>query len=152
MEKLPVQRNPYLTVDIIIDSGKEIVLVRRKEPVPDLLAVPGGFVEWGEAVEECAVREAKEETGLDVRLKEILGVYSEPSRDPRAHIVTVVFVAEPAGGKLTVSEEHSDVGWHKLDDMDFKNFHGDHAKILKDYIRWKKQKGTYWSAKSSLNK
>ncbi len=93
-------KTPYLTVDIIIerqkDGRKQIVLVKRKNP-PHGWALPGGFVDYGETVEEAAVREAREETGLDVRLKRQFHVYSDPSRDPRLHTVSVVFIAEADG-------------------------------------------------------
>ncbi|MFV2082523.1 MAG: NUDIX domain-containing protein, partial [bacterium] len=90
-------RNPFPTVDIVIevdDAG--IVLIKRKNP-PHGWAIPGGFVDYGESVEEAAVREAKEETALDVELVRLLGVYSDPDRDPRFHTVSTVFVARASG-------------------------------------------------------
>ena len=91
-------RGPSLTVDIIIESQAQtgIILVKRKNP-PFGWAIPGGFVDYGESVEIAAVREAKEETNLDVKLKYLLGIYSDPERDPRGHTVSVVFVAEGRG-------------------------------------------------------
>ncbi len=85
---------PLLTVDIVIIHKEKLALVRRKNPpFQDQFALPGGFVELGETVETAAVREAKEETGLDVEIIKLLCVYSEPSRDPRGHTVSVVFLA-----------------------------------------------------------
>jgi 8-oxo-dGTP diphosphatase len=88
--------NPFPTADILIYSpGKGLVLVERKNP-PYGLALPGGFIETGESAEHAAIREAKEETNLDIRLLGIIGVYSVPNRDPRFHTLTTAFVAEAA--------------------------------------------------------
>ena len=94
-------KNPVPTVDIIIEiqreDGKEgIVLIKRKNP-PHGWAIPGGFVDYGESLEEAAVREAKEETSLDVQLKKQLHTYSDPDRDPRQHTISTVFVASARG-------------------------------------------------------
>ncbi|AAL81714.1 NUDIX hydrolase [Pyrococcus furiosus DSM 3638] len=92
-----------VTVDIVIIHNGNIVLIERKnDPYKGYLALPGGFVEYGEKVEEAAIREAKEETGLDVKLLRVVGVYSDPNRDPRGHTITVAFLAiglgEPKAG------------------------------------------------------
>jgi 8-oxo-dGTP diphosphatase len=91
-------RQPKLTVDILIEMGpaRDIVLVRRKNP-PFGWALPGGFVDEGETVEEAAMREAREETCLEVELVRQFHVYSDPSRDPRGHTVSVVFVGRAEG-------------------------------------------------------
>lgn len=89
-------RNPFPTVDIIIRINGGIVLIERKNP-PYGWALPGGFVDYGESLERAAVREAKEETSLDVRLLSQLGAYSDPVRDPRHHTISVVFIAEAEG-------------------------------------------------------
>jgi 8-oxo-dGTP diphosphatase len=92
-------KNPKLTVDIIIelaDAPGHIVLIERKNP-PRGLALPGGFVDEGEWVADAAVREAREETGLDVELTELFHVYSDPGRDPRHHTVSAVFLARATG-------------------------------------------------------
>jgi len=82
-----------LTVDALILYDGKLVLIRRlNPPYENDFALPGGFVEVGETVEAAAVREAKEETGLDIELIKLLGVYSEPSRDPRGHTVTVCYL------------------------------------------------------------
>jgi len=96
-------RNPKPTVDVIIEIAGEltgapgqIVVIERKNP-PHGLALPGGFVDEGEFVADAAVREAKEETGLDVELVELFHVYSDPARDPRQHTVSAVFIARASG-------------------------------------------------------
>jgi len=94
-------RNPYPTVDVVITDGAGLVLVSRKNP-PYGWALPGGFVDEGESLEDAAVREALEETGLSVILKEQFYTYSDPRRDPRHHTISTVFIAaadgEPRGG------------------------------------------------------
>ncbi len=92
----PKYRNPVPTVDIIIETPKGIVLIERRNP-PHGWAIPGGFVDYGETLEDAARREAKEETSLDVELKNLLYVYSNPSRDPRQHTVSTVFIAKAKG-------------------------------------------------------
>ena len=89
-------RNPIPTVDIIIEIDDGIVLVKRKNP-PYGWALPGGFVDWGETLEHAAKREAKEETGLDVELLRQYHTYSDPSRDPRKHTISTVFLARASG-------------------------------------------------------
>jgi ADP-ribose pyrophosphatase YjhB (NUDIX family) len=94
-------RNPVPTVDIIIEIEREdgqqgIVLIKRKNP-PYGWAIPGGFVDYGESLEEAAVREAKEETSLDIQLKRQMFTYSDPKRDPRQHTISTIYVATALG-------------------------------------------------------
>lgn len=124
-------RKPSLTVDVVIKLPEGVVLVKRKnEPYKDKWALPGGFVNYGEKVEFAAVREAMEETGIKVKLLRLLGVYSDPRRDPRGHVVSICFLARKIGGELRAADDASDVRvfrripWHELA--------FDHAKILKD--------------------
>lgn len=87
------QRNPVPTVDVVLHvPDRGVLLVERRSP-PHGWALPGGFVDAGETVEQAAVREAREETGLEVALTGLLGVYSDPRRDPRQHTLSVVFMA-----------------------------------------------------------
>jgi len=90
-------RNPLPTVDIIIEIEEGVVLIKRKNP-PYGWALPGGFVDYGESLEQAAVREAKEETGLDVKLIRQFHAYSSPNRDPRHHTITVVYIASAHEG------------------------------------------------------
>ncbi len=97
---MPRPRTPELCVDVVIElidrPRRPIVLIRRGSP-PAGHALPGGFVDIGETVERAAVREAREETGLDIKLAGLLGVYSDPARDPRGHTVSLVYIATATG-------------------------------------------------------
>jgi ADP-ribose pyrophosphatase YjhB (NUDIX family) len=129
-------KNPVPTVDIIIElEGKGIVLIERKNP-PFGWAIPGGFVDLGESLEQAAKREAEEETSLKVRLKTQLHAYSDPKRDPRLHTITVVFVAE-AEGVPRAKDDAKGIGVFTEERLpELLAF--DHASILKDYFRWKR--------------
>jgi ADP-ribose pyrophosphatase YjhB (NUDIX family) len=139
--KIRKYKNPFPTVDIIIEieaGGIEagIVLIRRKDE-PLGWAIPGGFVDYGESLEDAAVREAKEETGLSVHLVSQFRTYSDPKRDPRFHAISTAYIAKAHG----VPEAHDDAqdvgifGHHNLpEDIVF-----DHREILEDYFRGKLQ-------------
>jgi 8-oxo-dGTP diphosphatase len=129
-------RVPALTVDIIIEmEGGGVVLVERKNP-PHGWALPGGYVDYGETLEQAAVREAREETGLEIDLKRQLHTYSDPRRDPRRHTVTTVFVATARGPTLAGDDAQkvSVFSWDELPDQ----LAFDHAEILRHYRtgRW----------------
>ncbi len=134
-------RNPIPTVDIIIEmkqknSKKAIILIKRKNP-PYGWAIPGGFVDYGESLEEAAVREAKEETSLNVTLKFQMHTYSDPKRDPRKHTVSTVFVAE-ARGTPEARDDAEEIGIFTKEEIDFP-LAFDHKKILSDYFKQKKK-------------
>ena len=101
------RRSPSLTVDIIIirKDGSAVLVKRRNPPFQGEWAIPGGFVEYGETVEAAAIREAREETGLDVELVRIVGVYSDPNRDPRGHTVSICFLANEVAGVLRADSD-----------------------------------------------
>ena len=137
-------RNPVPTVDIIIEIKREdsrpgIVLIKRKNP-PYGWALPGGFVDYGESLEEAALREAKEETSLDVELKGQLHTYSDPERDPRQHTISTVFMAE-SGGKPRAQDDAAEIGVFTQEEIDFP-LAFDHQEILADYFEYKKKKNS----------
>lgn len=125
-------RNPLPAVDIIIEYQGGIVLIERKNP-PLGLALPGGFIEYGERVEEAALREAKEETNLDIKIKYFLGYFSDPERDPRFHTISLVFVAE-GEGKLLGRDDAKTARVFKIDEIPWEKLVFDHAHILKLYF------------------
>lgn len=125
------RRNPYPTVDIIIQLTDGIVLIERKNP-PAGWAIPGGFVEWGESLEEAAVREAAEETSLSIRLIRQFHTYSDPRRDPRHHTITTVYIAT-AQGKPRADDDARAVGIFTGANLP-SPLAFDHATILNDYF------------------
>ena len=144
-------RNPTPTVDVIIVRGTaapQVLLIRRKNP-PLGWALPGGFVDEGERVETAAVREAKEETGLNVQLRELFHVYSDPKRDPRKHTMSVVFTARvEATTEAEAGDDATELVWVELDVLkSWLQGHRsgpkrlpiafDHAEILRDWLRYR---------------
>ncbi len=123
-------QTPKLTVDAVIISKGKLVLIKRKNPpFKGQFALPGGFVDIGETVENAVIRESLEETGLHIRIIKLVGVYSEPSRDPRGHTVSVTYLAisddVPRAGSDAVSLELFDID--ELPEMAF-----DHSRIIED--------------------
>ena len=128
-------RNPLLTVDIIIEIDGGIVLIERKN-IPHGWAIPGGFVDYGESVETAAVREAKEETSLDVTLTEQFYTYSDPRRDARHHTVSTVFIAT-ANGEPRGADDAKLARVFRANDLP-RPIVFDHEQILRDYFEFKK--------------
>ena len=129
------KREPRITADIIVElEDKGIILIKRKNP-PVGWALPGGFLDYGESLEECAVREAKEETSLNIELKGQFHTYSTLDRDPRWHTVTTVFIAS-ASGVPKASTDASEIGVFKRNEIP-EDLVFDHNKILEDYFKWK---------------
>ncbi len=132
MESKP--RNPFLTVDAIIEVDDGIVLIKRKNPPPGW-AIPGGFVDYGETLEQAVVREAKEETGLDIRLVRQFHTYSDPKRDPRHHTVSTIFIAA-ASGTPVAADDAKEAGIFTRDSLPGE-IAFDHRQILEDYFSGK---------------
>lgn len=122
-------RQPRLTVDLIIEVDGGVVLIERKNP-PHGWALPGGFVDYGETLEQAAVREALEETGLHVTRVRPFGAYSDPDRDPRGHTVSFVFSGRARGVPKGMDDARRAAvfPWDALPPLVF-----DHERILSDY-------------------
>lgn len=132
----PIPPGPSPTADVIIElAGGGIVLVERKFPPPGW-AIPGGFIEVGESAEAAAIREAREETGLEVTLIELLGVYSDPTRDPRRHTLTAVYIGL-ADGVPRASDDAADARAFTEGSLPAP-IAFDHARILADYFRYRR--------------
>lgn len=124
-------RNPLPTVDIIIELDGGIILIERKNE-PFGWALPGGFVDYGESLEAAAIREAREETSLEVSNLRLLGCYSDPLRDSRMHTISTVYIA--AGrGKPCAADDAVNIAIFRLDSLPEKLCF-DHARIIADYI------------------
>ena len=120
-----------VTVDAIILKGNAIVLIRRKHPpFVGMYALPGGYVEAGESCEQAVVREAKEETNLDITINKLVGVYSDVDRDPRGHTISVVYLVE-AKGVLQAGDDAAHAELVSLDSLP-KELAFDHAKMISD--------------------
>ena len=130
---------PIIAADALIElvdqPGNPIVLIKRENP-PYGWAIPGGFVDVGESVPDAAVREAKEETCLDVELVCLLGCYSDPSRDPRGHTVTMIYVARATGNPVA-ADDAADVAVFDPTDVNV-DLAFDHEKVIADYLDWRK--------------
>ena len=128
-------KGPYVTVDAIIELSAGIVIIERHNP-PFGWALPGGFVDYGENLEEAVVREAKEETGLDITGIKQFHTYSNPVRDPRFHTVGTVFIAQGSGNPCA-GDDAKNLKIVKLNELQKYTFAFDHAQILEDYIKYK---------------
>lgn len=133
-------RNPASAVDLIVERKEEILLIKRRDyPYEDCWAIPGGFLDYNkETLENAAVRELKEETSLVVKEKDLrlLGVYSEPTRDPRDHVISHVYIVDKYSGNLRAADDASDVKFFSLDSLPSLAF--DHHRIIKEYLRCNK--------------
>ena len=147
-----MHKNPTPTVDTIIQKGSKVLLVeRKKDPFKQTMVLPGGFINEGEFAEDAAIREVKEETSLDIELENILGVYSDPSRDPRGHIMSTVFIgkiSDKSDNKEPIAgDDAATTKWVDLESIEEETLGFDHQKILMDFKEWKQPRQTYWSSK-----
>ena len=128
---------PSVTTDIFIfdDDFNFILIKRKKGPYKDYWAIPGGFVEYGERVETAAMREAKEETSIDVELKDLVNVYSKPDRDPRGHIITIVYTAKGDFNQRKADDDAKDIAIFNEEKLDEIEIAFDHEEIIKDCLK-----------------
>lgn len=128
---------PPLTADIFIfDDDFNFILIKRKnDPYKDCWALPGGFVEYGESVETAAIREAKEETSIDVELKSLVNVYSKPDRDPRGHTVTVAYTAKGNMNEMKADSDAKEIAIFSAENLDEIEIAFDHEEIIKDCLK-----------------
>ncbi|MEJ5173403.1 MAG: NUDIX hydrolase [Hydrogenothermaceae bacterium] len=132
-------KTPFVAVDGIVkvfsESGvfRGVVLIERRN-FPQGLALPGGFVDIGESVEDALLREMKEEISLDVEIERLFGVYSKPDRDPRFHTVSIVFVCK-AVGEPEGKDDAKKADIYKLEDIPFESLVFDHREILQDFLK-----------------
>lgn len=131
-----LQQGPFITVDIIIKLERGVVLIERSNP-PFGWAIPGGFVDYNESLEDCALREAKEETSLDIYDLKQFHTYSKPGRDPRFNTVTTVFTAK-AKGRPKAASDAANVKVFKPEEALRLNLAFDHKQVIKDYIDYQK--------------
>jgi len=132
------RRTPLLAVDAVIIKDDEIALIKRKNPpFKDMYALPGGFVEYGETTENACVREAKEETGLDVEIVKLVGVYSDPGRDPRGHVISIVYLCKPKTANIKAGSDAKEAQWIKIEEIKKGEIKlaFDHEKIIKDALQ-----------------
>ncbi|MFI5419550.1 MAG: NUDIX domain-containing protein [Nitrososphaerales archaeon] len=144
-------KDPVPAVDLIVRKGYQILLEQRgRPPFENRHCLPGGHVEYGETVESAALRELKEETTLDAKLLSILGVYSDPNRDPRGQRISTVFIADWVSGNPVGRDDAKTAKWYDVSEIRklLPDLAFDHSKILNDYFSWSEtRKDTFWSSK-----
>ena len=130
------KKAPRITVDAWIrDGAGRLLLIRRgRPPFQGRWGLPGGFLEWKETTEACCARETLEETGLEVEVGELLGVYSDPERDPRGHNVTVLYAATPVSGKATGGDDAAEARWFAERELEGLEFAFDHREIVSEQL------------------
>ena len=144
-------KDPIPTVDLIVRKGNHILLeIRGHEPFAGVHAFPGGHMDYGETVEQTALRELKEETSIEAKIVGILGVYSDPNRDPRGQRVTTVFIADWLNGNPVGADDAESAEW--VNEAELRNpslrLAFDQSLMLRDYFEWRKHPTeTFWSSK-----
>ncbi|HEC96325.1 MAG TPA: NUDIX hydrolase [Euryarchaeota archaeon] len=129
-----MKASPKVAVDGVVIKDRKILLVKRgKDPFKGKYALPGGFVEYGERVEDAVIREVFEETNVKVKIKDLLGVYSDPNRDPRGHVISIAFLLEYVSGEPAGGDDAAEASWFDIDNLPPLAF--DHDKIIKDARR-----------------
>lgn len=132
-------KKPSVTADGIVVRGSEIVLIHRgKEPFKGHHALPGGFLNYNETLEHCVIREVQEETGLKTEIVGLVGIYSDPERDPRGHVVSAVYHLKPVGGTLKGGDDAAEAEWVFLDKLPKLAF--DHGRIIEDFLAMRKSR------------
>ncbi len=136
MDAFAKKKLPRVTVDALVrDRRGRLLLVRRgRPPFLGSWALPGGFCEYGETTEACCARETLEETGVTVRVGRLLGVYSDPRRDPRWHTVTVLYGARPIRGRALGSDDAAEARWFSKRDLAALRFAFDHGVIIREQL------------------
>ena len=130
-------KSPKLTTDGAILRDNKILLIKRKnEPFKGKWALPGGFIEYGEKVEDAVVREVVEETGIKTAIKDLIGIYSDPNRDPRGHTITVVYLLRIKGGVLKAEDDAADAKFFDIKNLPELAY--DHGIIIEDVLRREK--------------
>jgi 8-oxo-dGTP diphosphatase len=157
MPRLRKDSYPVLTVDAIVRKNSDEILIEQRgvEPYKGSLAFPGGHVEYGETVEHAVLRELWEECSVVATLRSILGVYSDPTRDPRGQRVSVVFIADYKRGTVKAGDDARSVFWMKIQDLRRRRslLAFDHKLIFRDYLTWRNSVKnenwdyTFWSSK-----
>jgi len=126
---------PRLSVDAVLIEDKKILLVQRfHEPFKGYWSLPGGFVDLGERISAAAERELREETGIRAKASKLIGVYDDPKRDPRGHVISISFIMKRISGKIMVSPESLAVKYFDIKNLP-QNMSHDHRKIIKDALR-----------------
>ncbi|HLC45309.1 MAG TPA: NUDIX hydrolase [archaeon] len=141
-------KHPYIGAGVVVEEKGRILLgVRARDPFKGKYEYPSGFVNYGERVEDAAVREFMEETGFKVKLTGIVGVYSDKNRDPRVHSAYVLFAGKIVGGRKKLSAEVRRLEWVDARSLRKSDWCFDYHKSFHDYLKWKKGKGAYWSSR-----
>jgi 8-oxo-dGTP diphosphatase len=145
------RKDPVPTVDLIVRKGELILLEQRaRPPFQGQHCLPGGHVDYGETVEDAALRELEEESTVKAELIAILGVYSDPKRDPRGQRISTIFIADWLSGEPEGRDDAKEANWYEIPEVRqlLPKLAFDHSKIVGDYFDWNEStKNTFWSSK-----